>query len=174
MFPHRPISILSILTVILTILLCSPWAAIAQIGEQRLIPLAVTDDGISVAVPTIPSGESRFVVYGRAEPIEDSEVGFKDVGILDDVPPLFYRQIPGESDNAADLARMPDLDTFFGFGGTLELLTPAKNSSGEASTLNKHDLVISEIMWAIDEGIDEDGEDGDGWSTVRKSNYAVD
>ena len=47
---------------------------------------------------------------------------------------------------------MPDLEAFFGFGGTLELLTPEKDSTGEASTLNKHDLVMSEIMWAIDEG----------------------
>ena len=55
---------------------------------------------------------------------------------------------------------MPDLDTFFGFGGTLELLTrdltlaeKDPNPSVVGSTLNKHDLVISEIMWAIDEGI---------------------
>ena len=56
---------------------------------------------------------------------------------------------------------MPDLDTFFGFGGTLELLTRDLTLAEKfekfllivVSTLNKHDLVISEIMWAIDEGI---------------------
>ena len=37
---YKPFSVLGILIVSLTILLCSPWAAIAQIGEQRLIPLA--------------------------------------------------------------------------------------------------------------------------------------
>ena len=56
---------------------------------------------------------------------------------------------------------MPDLETFFGFGGTLELLTLAEDPTGVASTLNKHDLVISEIMWAIDEGFDEDADPGD-------------
>ena len=40
-------------------------------------------------------------------------------------------------------ARMPDLDTFFGFGGTLELLTR------DLSTLARN-IVISEIMWAVD------------------------
>ena len=49
------------------------------------------------------------------------------------------------------------------FGGTLELLTPEKDSTGKASTLNKHDLVMSEIMWAIDEGFDETaGDQSDG------------
>ena len=69
MFPHRPISVLSILTIILTILLCSPWAAIAQTGEQRLIPLNVgKTNGTFTLVPTIPpevSPETGFVVYGR-------------------------------------------------------------------------------------------------------------
>ena len=67
---------------------------------------------------------------------------------------------------------MPDLEAFFGFGGTLELLTPEKDSTGEASTLNKHDLVISEIMWAIDEGFDENAVDGE--STIRESSDPVD
>ena len=40
MFPHKPISVLSILTVILILLLCSPWSAMAQFSEQRLIPVA--------------------------------------------------------------------------------------------------------------------------------------
>ena len=39
MFPHKPISVLSILTVILVLLLCSPWSAMAQIPERRLIPV---------------------------------------------------------------------------------------------------------------------------------------
>ena len=34
-------SILWIFTTILTLFFCSPWAAIAQSDEQRLIPLAV-------------------------------------------------------------------------------------------------------------------------------------
>ena len=37
---YKFLSVLGILMVSLTILLCFPWAAIAQFGEQRLIPLA--------------------------------------------------------------------------------------------------------------------------------------
>ena len=55
---------------------------------------------------------------------------------------------------------MPDLETFFEFGGTLELLT----LQTEDSTLTKNDLVMSEIMWAIDEGFDEDA--GTGTVTI--------
>ena len=44
---------------------------------------------------------------------------------------------------------MPDLETFFDFGGTLELVVVA-----EDSTRAKRDIVISEIMWAVDRGID--------------------
>ena len=43
---------------------------------------------------------------------------------------------------------MPDLETFFDFGGTLELVT------AEDSSLDMRDIVISEIMWAVDRGID--------------------
>ena len=45
---------------------------------------------------------------------------------------------------------MPDLETFFDFGGTLELVVVA----AEDSTRAKRDIVISEIMWAVDRGVD--------------------
>ena len=64
---YKPLSVLGILMVSLTILLCFPWAAIAQFGEQRLIPLAAEDpkaDPLVVVDETIPSQD--FVVYGRA------------------------------------------------------------------------------------------------------------
>ena len=81
MFPHKPISVLSILTVILVLLLCSPWSAMAQFSEQRLIPVAVEgqdndDDPATEAEPafadpignaiaqTLPAHD--FMVYGRA------------------------------------------------------------------------------------------------------------
>ena len=82
MFPHKPISVLSILTVILVLLLCSPWSAMAQFSEQRLIPIAATDpdhpagvtenddappfdNPIQDAIPQ-PFPAHDFVVYGRA------------------------------------------------------------------------------------------------------------
>ena len=58
-------SILWIFTTILTLFFCSPWAAIAQSNEQRLIPLALdTMDPPTVIAETIPAQD--FVVYGRA------------------------------------------------------------------------------------------------------------
>jgi hypothetical protein len=155
---YKPLSVLGILIVSLTILLCSPWTAIAQIGEQRIIPLAeIPEDEL---LPTDEPKTTAFVVYGRAalesEGTKDTPEyipSFADIGISSNVT---YRPIPSALDPEPDLARMPDLETFFGFGGTLELLTPAEDLIGVASTLNKNDLVISEIMWAIDEGFDED------------------
>ena len=43
--------------------------------------------------------------------------------------------------------RMPDLESFFTFGGTLELLTPTD------APLEKLDIVISELMWGVDTGV---------------------
>ena len=63
---------------------------------------------------------------------------------------------------------MPDLETFFEFGGTLELLT----LQTEDSTLTKNDLVMSEIMWAIDEGFDEDA--GTGTVEIDNPDYDPD
>ena len=162
MFPHRPKSVLSILTIILTILLCSPWAAIAQIGEQRLIPLAIGASPFVVAPVALitpeESPERVFVVYGRVPSPADVGIFDPDSG--------FYRPLPpsGIDEDEPNPARMPDLDTFFGFGGTLELLTrdlppPEIPVDDAVSTLNKHDLVISEIMWAIDEGITNTNEE---------------
>ena len=42
---------------------------------------------------------------------------------------------------------MPDLESFFTFGGTLELLT------SEDTNLEKLDIVISELMWGVDTGV---------------------
>ena len=112
---------------------------------------------------TIPA--QAFVVYGRARegyPRNDANIDNPDAiyvgegaykaGILYYVP---YQHIPNSRELEPNSKRMPDLEAFFEFGGTLELLTPEKDSTGTASTLNKNDLVMSEIMWAIDEGFDE-------------------
>ena len=41
---------------------------------------------------------------------------------------------------------MPHLETFFEFGGTVELLTTD-------TTLAKYDIVMSELMWGVDKGL---------------------
>ena len=173
---YKPLSVLGILMVSLTILLCFPWAAIAQFGEQRLIPLAAENpkaDPLVVVDETIPSQD--FVVYGRANEGYPTVAGGTpytgegayNAGILYYVP---YQQIPNSLKPEPNPERMPDLEAFFGFGGTLELLTPEKDSTGIASTLNKNDLVMSEIMWAIDEGFDENAGVGD---TLQFENQVI-
>ena len=49
---------------------------------------------------------------------------------------------------------MPDLETFFDFGGTLELVVVAEDSTRPEREIFKRDIVISEIMWAVDRGVD--------------------
>ena len=177
MFPHKPISVLSILTVILVLLLCSPWSAMAQFSEQRLIPVVVddpndvndqdnNDDDPPFINPITDAIEQTllahdFVVYGRAPkgyPGVDTDttitnyrdtyegLGSSEAGILVHVP---YGHIPNSLLREPSPTRMPDLETFFDFGGTLELVVVA-----EDSTRAKRDIVISEIMWAVDRGID--------------------
>lgn len=163
-------SIVWIFTITLTLFFCSPWAAIAQSDEQRLIPLAlefntadppVLLDPPVVVAETIPAQD--FVVYGRAH--EGHPVGTTSAAV-DDLDSytgegayeagierhVSYQQIPNSDQISEPSKRMPDLETFFEFGGTLELLTLETDDA----TLTKLDLVISEIMWAIDEGFDED------------------
>ena len=88
----------------LTILLCFPWAAIAQFGEQRLIPLAAENpkaDPLVVVDETIPSQD--FVVYGRANEGYPTVAGGTpytgegayNAGILYYVP---YQQIPNSQE----------------------------------------------------------------------------
>ena len=152
MFSGKPI--LWIFTAILTLSFCSPWAAMAQSGEPRLIPLA-----LDTTTTTIPSQD--FVVYGRAtkghpvgttsEDVDNLEAytgeGAYEAGIERHVS---YQQIPNAKQIREPSKRMPDLETFFEFGGTLELLTLEMDDSP-----TKLDIVMSEIMWAIDEGFDE-------------------
>ena len=42
---------------------------------------------------------------------------------------------------------MPHLEAFFEFGGTVELLTTAD------TTLEKYDIIMSELMWGVDQGL---------------------
>ena len=115
-------------------------AIIAQSHEQRLIPLSELEE------QQLPRQD--FVVYGRAT---DS----KDAGIAPP-PQVDYRPIPLALDEEFDenrqrnLERMPDLESFFTFGGTLELLTPLTPTD---DPLEKLDIVISELMWGVDTGV---------------------
>ena len=113
---------LGILTVLLATAVYFPGTATAQSEEPQLIRLPSEE--------FLPEG---FIVYGKAPTQEKA-------GIIDTVR---YRQT---------IDPLPDLELFFEFGGTLELLTT--NFS-----LSKHDVVISEILWGTDGNYPTDGDD---------------
>ena len=156
---------LGILTLLFTITLCFPWAAVAQFSERRRIP--VSSNQREAYLP------QDFAVYGRAcagyPPVDNLSAecdeytgdGAYNAGIAKGVT---YRQIPNSDlESEKDPKRMPNLEEFFRFGGTLELLTTD-------FTLARYDLVISEIMWAIDRGVD----DTTGTIEVPNPNYNPD
>ena len=140
--------------------------ATAQFEDQRLIPLVKPDEtnpnkiyhpedykkpndstATNVDVEN-PSSEDQkllpeqFVVYGRAGSKERAGIAF---GV--DYRPIIHARAPElialEKRNTK---RMPNLENFFEFGGTLELLTTD-------TTLEKYDIVMSELMWGIDTGL---------------------
>ena len=116
-------------------------ASIAQSHEPRLIRLLVEETGDNKQ--ELPKQD--FVIYGRAE-------NSKDAGIA---PGVDYRPIRHalvaefDESRVRDLRRMPDLESFFTFGGTLELLTPTDTDP----PIEKLDIVISELMWGVDTGV---------------------
>ena len=122
MLSSRLAFFLCILTLLFADFLWLPWTATAQSNQPQLISLPIQE-----FVP------NAFIVYGRAPTQEDA-------GITKDVR---YRQTT---------ETLPNLKTFFEFGGTLELLTTTLFFS-------KHDIVISEIMWGLDTGSPLDAHD---------------
>ena len=120
MLSSRSTFFLSILTLLFADLLCLPWSATAQSRQSQLISLPIEE-----------FTPNAFIVYGRAPNQEDA-------GITEDV---HYRQ-------TTEL--LPNLEAFFAFGGTLELITTTR-------FLSKHDIVISEIMWGLDTSYPNEG-----------------
>ena len=131
-------------------------ASIAQSPEQRLIPLLVPNTAMYAPAiedkdkvkEQLPIPKQDFVVYGRAA----AEI---DAGIAAppqvDYRPILYARISELNENPEKgIVRMPDLESFFTFGGTLELLTPTN------APLEKLDIVISELMWGVDTGVKDE------------------
>ena len=142
--------------------------AIPQFPEQRLIPLIEPttplnpeeyDDADTGNPPNKYHLEweekknqspplKKFVVYGRAGSKERAGIAFTV-----DYRPIIHARTPefapaptNWEKKAPNTSRMPDLESFFEFGGTLELLTTD-------TTLEKYDIVMSELMWGLDTGI---------------------
>ena len=156
MLPRKSAFLFLTLIVLLAMTLYFPRTTAAQSEVARLIPLS------DPPVPeTFPAHD--FVIYGRAGATIDTTVypdveaeiasmpnladAQKDAGIVASVD---YRPIPHARDpeplERPDPKRMPHLETFFEFGGTVELLTTD-------TTLAKYDIVISELMWGVDKGL---------------------
>ena len=162
---NKLISLLRILVLILAAACYFAQGAAAQSHQQRLIPLFIEkdstptdddkipdqDDELYRAV-TLKTGKSlgsriddRFVVYGRSPDRPHA-------GISPAVERYRYIPFSGVEENLLQPKsyRLPDLENFFDFGGTLELVTD-KNSP-----LEKYDIVISEILWGLDTGLDDE------------------
>ena len=150
MLSRKSIFFFNVLTLLLAVLLCFPGITPAQFHEHRLIPLVQ---------PIIPFGAEEekeqallrkegallandFVVYGRAKTNKDAGITVN----VDYRPILYSRESELNEQQQPNLKRMPNLETFFEFGGTLELFTT--NAS-----LQKYDIVMSEVMWGIDQGL---------------------
>ena len=146
--PRKFVCFLGIFTLTLTVTLYLPQTTEGQFIEPRLIPLIVGDpsalpdekDPLSQSEPETFLSHN-FIVYGRA-------AAQGNAGIVTGVT---YRSIPYALDpervEFGNPNRMPDLETFFEFGGTVELLTT------EDTLLEKYDIVMSEFMWGVDQGI---------------------
>ena len=140
-------------------------ASIAQSPEQRLIgllepktPLPIADEKDQLQEEVAKEEEQHlpsqnFVVYGRARTDIDAgiapQVDYRPILYAREpelIPDLEFPE-PEENRKKRNLRRMPDLESFFTFGGTLELLTPTD------APLEKLDIVISELMWGVDTGV---------------------
>ena len=162
MLPRKFAFLFLTLIILLAIALYFPRTTAAQSEVPRLIPLSDPPVSEEMFLPIFPPHD--FVIYGRAgatvtEPREeDDEFVFpdpnpkpldearRDAGIAAHVT---YRPIPyaldAERIEFGNPKRMPHLETFFEFGGTVELLTTD-------TTLAKYDIVMSELMWGVDKG----------------------
>ena len=144
-------------------------AIIAQSHEQRLIRLVVPMDALNAKETTKPLVNDHpnapdfrnetekekeqklplqdFVVYGRAKEAIGAGIALGEEKYR---PILYAREPEFNNIRKPNLERMPDLESFFTFGGTLELLT------SKDPPLEKLDIVISELMWGVDTGVKDD------------------
>ena len=125
----------------LIVALCLPVSA-QQIAVETLIELngPTTHGGVGPGI--IPARES--VVYGKVD--NAATVGIMLYGSAADAAPgARYR-----ANTAGGVTPIPNLEEFFRFGGTLELVVKADTGDTRTKDLKAKDLVISEIMWALD------------------------
>ena len=141
---------LRFLIVLLAGVICFSNITMAQSHEPRLIRLLepeVPRDLDDNAQERSLDVEQQFlmwgfVVYGRAK----TNKGAGIIGNIEYRPILHARESELNPNGQLNLRRLPDLETFFEFGGTVELLTTD-------TTLNTYDIIMSEFMWGIDTGL---------------------
>ena len=140
---------LRLLIVLLAGVVCFSETTMAQSHEPRLIrllePVAAFDADEQTEVEGVSEqtlGLKEFVVYGRGK--TNTKAGIAPH--VDYRPILYSREPERDENNKPNLKRMPNLEPFFEFGGSVELLTTDL-------TLKTYDIVMSELMWGIDTGL---------------------
>ena len=110
---------------------------------QPVIPLGAEEGKEQTAVKEEgPLPANDFVIYGRAKTNTDAGI----IRAVDYRPILYARESELNERSQPNTKRMPNLETFFEFGGTVELLTTD-------TSLEMYDIVMSELMWGIDTGL---------------------
>ena len=147
---------LASLIVLLMIGLCMPVEA-QKIQGITVLTLPVIGDAGSVGEPTPATTDIidpyEFIVFGAGGANADT------IGAETDA----YVNAAGIFQATGDDAINIDFEEFLRLGGTIELIAPADADDDLVADdpivdmkLGAKDLVISEIMWALDQGIEED------------------
>ena len=151
---------LTSLVILLMIGLCLPVEA-QEIQGIRVITLPVIGTAGSVGEPTPATTDIidpyEFIVFGAGA--AEGDIG-ADTNAYVPAPNVFNATT--EEETNAPLAGLNiDLEEFLRLGGTIELIAPADPDDDLSADdpvvdmkLGAKDLVISEIMWALDQGIE--------------------
>ena len=140
---------LASLIILLMVAVCLPVGA-QKISSKSEVLLQVPASPATSGIIAVGDGmDSGFIVYGKT--------AITDVGQAGIASAVTYWA--GATDAAGGL--LPDLEDFFRFGGTIELLAKLVGDGADAAAiaaddpkatkgLKAKDIVISEVMWALD------------------------
>ena len=139
---------LTSIVLLLVIALCLPVSAQKTSSKSEVLLQVPASPATSGIIAVGDGMDAGFVVYGR-------NTTQANAGISTGVAAGTYW-----SEATDGTGRLPDLEDFFRFGGTLELLAAIEAPADAAATdnaapgaskaLKAKDIVISEIMWALD------------------------
>ena len=136
------IFLFGVLTLFFLVISSFSGAAIAQFADQKMIELDLPVDPVDSNPKFTPNS---FIVYGKMDIQENPLLSPDQVLPEERLITENVTYVVLDSSPDPPLSPLPNLEAFFEFGGTLELMTTD-------SSLSKDDVVISEIMWGLDEG----------------------